>query len=158
MCAPEHFAVEYVINPWMQAGGTVDVELAVKQWTRLREVLAELGHRVHVLDPEPGLPDMVFAANGAFSVGGTVYSARFRYSQREGEALRHRDWYRHDPGWRYVEAAEVNEGEGDFAYVPGARGTLPDTAEVHRPGGGTAAGLVKKAGGSVKCCIAELRR
>ena len=89
MCAPEHFAVEYVINPWMQAGGTVDVELAVKQWTRLREVLAELGHRVHVLDPEPG---------------------------------------------------------------------LPDTAEVHRPGGGTAAGLVKKAGGSVKCCIAELRR
>ena len=28
--------------------------------------------------PEPGLPDMVYAANGAFSVDGVVYGARFQ--------------------------------------------------------------------------------
>ncbi|HET6694127.1 MAG TPA: hypothetical protein VFG97_07460, partial [Pedococcus sp.] len=46
--------------------------LAGKQWRLLREALAGLGHTVHALDPEPGLPDMVFAANGAFSVDGVV--------------------------------------------------------------------------------------
>ena len=56
--------------------------------------LIELGHRVHVLDAQPGLPDMVFAANGAFSVDGTVYGARFKYPQRLAEAAAHREFYR----------------------------------------------------------------
>ena len=68
-------------------------ELAVKQWERLRETLVGLGHTVHLLTPEPGLPDMVFAANGAFVVDGTVYGARFRYSQRTAEAAAHRAFY-----------------------------------------------------------------
>ena len=59
MCAPEFFTVGYAINPWMDPCATVDVELAVKQWTLLRETLVGLGHTVHVLPPQPGLPDMV---------------------------------------------------------------------------------------------------
>src|SRR5258706_8499384 len=123
LCPPEYFAVEYVINPWMDVAGTVDTELAVKQWELLREALVELGHRVHVLTARPGLPDMVFAANGAFSVDGTVYGARFKYPQRLPEAAAHRAFYEVEAamgaGWRYVPAAHTNEGEGDFAYVPG---------------------------------------
>src|SRR5918997_5683685 len=124
MCPPEHFAVEYAINPWMQPGTSVDVELAVKQWTRLRETLVGLGHTVHVLPPEPGLPDMVYAANGAFSVHGVVYGARFRYPQRSAEADHHRAFYETVGGWRYVAPSAVNEGEGDFAYLPGRLGGL----------------------------------
>jgi N-dimethylarginine dimethylaminohydrolase len=119
LCPPEHFAVEYVINPWMDATAPVDADLAVKQWELLRETLVELGHRVHVLAATPGLPDMVFAANGAFSVDGTVYGARFKYSQRLAEAATHRDFYLAG-GWRFVAPTQTNEGEGDFAYVPGA--------------------------------------
>jgi N-dimethylarginine dimethylaminohydrolase len=124
MCPPEHFAVEYAINPWMDPGVAVDVELAVKQWTRLRETLLGLGHAVHVLPPEAGLPDMVYAANGAFGVDGTVYGARFRYPQRAPEADRHRSFYDGDGDWRYVASTATNEGEGDFAYVPGVLGGL----------------------------------
>lgn len=121
MCAPEHFAVEYAINPWMNAGTPVDAGLAGKQWESLRETLVGLGHTVHLLSPVRGLPDLVFAANGAFSVDGVVYGARFRYAQRVAEAAVHREFYR---TWRYVSARETNEGEGDFAYLPGAYGGL----------------------------------
>jgi N-dimethylarginine dimethylaminohydrolase len=121
MCPPEHFAVEYAINPWMDVSAPVDAELALKQWQQLREMLVGLGHTVHVLDPEPGLPDMVYAANGAFVVDGTAYGARFKHPQRTGEAVAHRAFYESN-GWRFVAPTQTNEGEGDFTYLPDALG------------------------------------
>ncbi|MFC5925686.1 dimethylargininase [Micromonospora vulcania] len=123
MCSPEHFAVEYAINPWMDVATPVDRELAVKQWDRLRETLVGLGHEVHLLTPEPGLPDMVYAANGALMVDGSVYGARFKHEQRAAEAAAHRAFYE-SQGWRFIAPSETNEGEGDFAYVPEAHGGL----------------------------------
>ncbi|MEU3456639.1 dimethylargininase [Micromonospora sp. NPDC006766] len=123
MCSPDHFTVEYAINPWMDVTAPVDAELAVKQWDRLRETLVGLGHEVHLLAPEQGLPDMVFAANGAFVVDGTVYGAQFKYEQRTAEAAAHRAFYERN-GWRFVAPSETNEGEGDFAYLPDAHGGL----------------------------------
>jgi arginine dihydrolase len=119
MSPPEHFTVAYQINPWMRLDQPVDRELAIKQWDGLRTALLDLGHQVHVLPPVEGLPDMVFAANGAFSVDGVVYGARFKYAQRAAEAEAHRAFYEADPSWRFVAPTQVNEGEGDFAYVPG---------------------------------------
>ncbi|MER5332692.1 dimethylargininase [Micromonospora sp. NPDC002717] len=123
MCSPEHFTVEYAINPWMDVSTPVDPELAVKQWDRLRETLVGLGHEVHLLTPERGLPDMVFAANGAFVVDGTVYGAQFKHEQRAAEAAAHRAFYE-SQGWRFIAPSETNEGEGDFAYLPEAHGGL----------------------------------
>ncbi|WP_093621431.1 dimethylargininase [Actinoplanes philippinensis] len=124
MCPPEHFTVEYAINPWMDTTVAVDSGLALKQWEQLRTTLVNLGHVVHVLDPEPGLPDMVYSANGAFSVDGTVYGARFKYPQRSAEALAHQAFYLAAESWRFVAPEQVNEGEGDFAYLPGAYGGI----------------------------------
>ena len=121
LCSPEHFAVEYAINPWMDVTAPVDAELAVKQWDRLRETLVNLGHEVHLLTPEAGLPDMVYAANGAFVVDGTVYGAQFKHEQRTAEAAAHRAFYE-SQGWRFIAPSETNEGEGDFAYLPEAHG------------------------------------
>jgi arginine dihydrolase len=118
MSPPEYFTVMYSINTWMDPAVPVDTRLAIEQWELLRATLVRLGHEVHVLAPLPGLPDQVFAANGGFSVDGTVYGARFRYPQRSAEADAHRAFYE-GGGWRYVPASEVNEGEGDFAYLPG---------------------------------------
>ncbi|WP_406077876.1 dimethylargininase [Micromonospora sp. NBC_00858] len=123
LCSPEHFAVEYAINPWMDVTTPVDRELAVKQWDRLRETLVALGHEVHLLAPERGLPDMVYAANGAFMVDGSVYGARFKHEQRAAEAAAHRAFHE-SQGWRFIAPSETNEGEGDFAYVPEAHGGL----------------------------------
>jgi N-dimethylarginine dimethylaminohydrolase len=121
MCPPEYFAVQYAINPWMDTSTPVDAELALKQWTELREALVRLGHTVHVLEPRPGLPDMVYAANGAFTVDGVGYGARFRYAQRTPEAAAYQSWLE-AAGWRFVAPAKTNEGEGDFAYLPAAHG------------------------------------
>jgi N-dimethylarginine dimethylaminohydrolase len=123
MCPPEHFAVEYAINPWMDTTVAVDAAVALKQWWLLHDTLTGLGHAVHVLDPQPGLPDMVYAANGAFSVDGRVYGARFKYPQRSAEALAHQGFYRSGQ-WIFADPMHVNEGEGDFAYLSGAYGGL----------------------------------
>jgi N-dimethylarginine dimethylaminohydrolase len=116
MSPPEHFEVTYAINAWMDPAGPVDRELAVKQWQRLRETLVELGHTVYTLDPAPGLPDLVYTANGGFVLDGIAYGARFRHWQRAPEAALHRRWYeRH--GARFVAPTEVNEGEGDLVWT-----------------------------------------
>lgn len=124
MCPPEKFAVEYVINPWMNTETPVDTDLAVKEWSRLVEVTRELGHDVHLLTPQTGLVDMVYAANGAFSVDGVVYGAKFKYPQRSAEAQFHQAFYDALPDWRWVSAEQTNEGEGDFTFVPDAHGGL----------------------------------
>lgn len=125
MCPPEHYVIEYAINPWMDAGTPVDSQLALKQWDGLRNTLVDMGHTVHVVDALAGLPDMVFAANGAFSVDGVVYGARFRYAQRTAEAAAHRAFYEaRAEEWRFVAPRETNEGDGDFAYLPKAYGGL----------------------------------
>lgn len=117
MCPPRYFAVEYAINPWMEPGLPVDRARAFAQWDVLRRTYLELGHRVDLLDPVPGLPDMVYAANGATVVGGVVLGARFRHPQRAGEAAAHAAWFRRAGFRRVVEPAFVNEGEGDLLVV-----------------------------------------
>jgi N-dimethylarginine dimethylaminohydrolase len=109
----------------MDPASPVDGDLARRQWEELRQTLVGLGHDVATLDPLPGLPDMVFAANGAFSVDGLVYGAQFRYPQRSAEAAAHRAFYEADPAtWKFVTPTQINEGEGDFAYLPGVDGGL----------------------------------
>src|SRR3954452_8452471 len=93
MCPPTYFDVQYAINPWMRTDVPVDRRRAMAQWERLRAIYESLGHRGRLLDPEPGLPDMVFAANGATVVGGAVLGARFRHAERAAEAAAHRRWF-----------------------------------------------------------------
>ena len=117
MCPPEYFAVTYAINPWMRPDQPTDAGLAMRQWARLRQVYLDLGHDVRTIEPVPGLPDMVFAANGATMVGGTVLGVRFAHPERAGEAGAYLQWFR-DHGYEDVRAAGVvNEGEGDILYT-----------------------------------------
>jgi N-dimethylarginine dimethylaminohydrolase len=114
MCRPTYFDVVYSINPWMDPKKPVDTQLAITQWEELREVYLSLGHTVETIDPLPGLPDMVFAANGATVVDGRALVARFHNAERADEAAAHHDWLR-DRGFRYLRRAGfVNEGEGDY--------------------------------------------
>ena len=117
MCPPEHFAVEYAINPWMNPDKPVSVRLAMQQWERLREVFASLGHTVHKITPEPGLPDMVFAANGGTVIGGRVLESRFKYPQRQPEAAAYLSWFRQHGYEQIRETAVLNEGEGDIVFA-----------------------------------------
>ncbi len=117
MCPPAHFTVEYVINPWMNPGVPVDADRAMSQWQGLHAVFAGLGHTVRFIDPEPGLPDMVFAANGGTVIGGKVLGARFRYPQRAAEGSAYLDWFRRSGYQTVREPRSVNEGEGDIVFA-----------------------------------------
>ncbi len=121
MCPPRHFDVVYSINPWMDIRTPVDAELAVAQWSTLVETYRSLGHRVDLLEPVPGLPDMVFAANGATVVDGRVLGASFANPQRVGEAAHHLAWHTEhatELNWADVVVPQhVNEAEGDFAVA-----------------------------------------
>jgi N-dimethylarginine dimethylaminohydrolase len=114
MCPPEHFAVTYAINPWMRPDTPVDPALAMRQWETLRQTYESLGHTVQIIDPVPGLPDMVFAANGATVIDSTVLGVRFRYPERAAEADAYLAWFRSHGYTAVHEAKLVNEGEGDI--------------------------------------------
>jgi len=117
MCPPEYFAVTYAINPWMEPDKPTDAANAMRQWARLRQVYLDLGHDVRTIEPEAGLPDMVFAANGATVIGGKVLGARFCYPQRAREAEAYADWFCAS-GYTEVRTPEhVNEGEGDILFA-----------------------------------------
>ena len=113
MCPPAYFGVTYAINPWMRPGSPVDTALAMRQWETLAQAHASLGHSVSVIDPLPGLPDMVFAANGATVIDGTALGVRFRYPQRAPEAGAYLSWFA-GHGWTVHAPVHVNEGEGDI--------------------------------------------
>ena len=118
MCRPEHFGVEYEINPWMHVEQEVDRPKAETQWQALYRAYLDLGQDVQLVDQVAGLPDMVFAANAALVRNGTAVLARFRHPERQGE----------EPYWRdalagrglKVEAVSPGisfEGAGDALFV-----------------------------------------
>ena len=119
MCEPRYFAVEYAINPWMDPTQPVDRDLAVRQWRSLAETYRDLGHQVAEIEPVEGLPDMVFAANGATVAHGRVYGARFKYAERAEEGRAYLDWFKAAGYAETRDATYVNEGEGDLLVAGG---------------------------------------
>lgn len=115
MCRPTHFDVTYSINPWMNPDQPTSGDRGLAQWKRLHDLFADLGHRIDLIEPVPGLPDMVYAANGGFTLDGKALVSRFRHAERAGEARFYGDWFRRQ-GWlrEVLDPAFVNEGEGDF--------------------------------------------
>jgi len=124
MCAPEHFAVSYAINPWMdpQSWAREDRAHAAasrQEWLGLHRCLTQLGAAIELVPPAPGVPDLVFTANAAVVLDRTALLARFRHPERQCEerhfeaafrALQARgiiDTVRHLP------AGLVLEGAGD---------------------------------------------
>jgi N-dimethylarginine dimethylaminohydrolase len=116
MTPPRFFAVDYAINPWMDTTNPVDRDVAIAQWRHLHDVYRQLGHNVDLVEPVPGLPDMVYAANGGLILDGTAVVARFKYPQRQHESEAYAEWLR-SHGYRPVQTRHVNEGQGDLLPV-----------------------------------------
>jgi len=93
MCAPSYFGVDYVINPWMEHQiGQTDPVLAKKQWNDLYRHLVH-SVSIELMQPQAGLPDMVFTANAGLVIGQTVVVSRFRTLERRPEEEFFRDWF-----------------------------------------------------------------
>jgi len=93
MCPPDHYDVDYVINPWME--GNVHKssrERAVSQWQGLHHILKEYAI-VDLVQPQKGWPDMVFTANAGLVLGNQVVLSRFFHKERQGEEPHFKAWF-----------------------------------------------------------------
>jgi len=90
MCRPDHFGVDYAINPWMDPQGWAReskslVDASQREWAAFHRALVGLGAVVELVPPVPRLPDLVFTANAAVVLDRQVLLARFRHPERRGE-------------------------------------------------------------------------
>jgi lysine-ketoglutarate reductase/saccharopine dehydrogenase-like protein (TIGR00300 family) len=93
MCPPHHYDVDYVINPWMEGNiHRSSKDLAETQWHQLSEVLKKYA-TIETIEPQPGWPDMVFAANAGLVLGDTVVLSRFVHPERQGEEPYFQQWF-----------------------------------------------------------------
>jgi hypothetical protein len=94
MCRPDHFAVSYAINPWMEPSNWARDKrahfTAMREWCFLYDTLLQLGTRVELVAPAAGLPDLVFTANAGVVLDRQVLLARFRHPERQREEPHYR--------------------------------------------------------------------
>ncbi len=117
LCPPDHYAIQYEINPWMDRSRGADPELARAQWQGLRDKLLELGFHVELIDPQPGLPDMVFTANAGLVAGRQFIASNFRFQERRGEEPHFQQWFAgHGYEVIHLPPELFFEGEGDALF------------------------------------------
>lgn len=124
MCAPHHFGVDYIINPWMENQvGRTETARARDQWTALARHLAGCAN-LSFVGPESGLPDMVFTANAGLALDDVVVVSRFHARERRAEEPLFRDWFQAQ-GFDIAPWPEdvPFEGAGD-ALLDRARGVI----------------------------------
>jgi len=117
MCPPDYFGIEYEINPWMNMQQGTNPQPARRQWQRLYQTLCDLGAAIDLLEPIPGLPDLVFTANAGLVFHDMFLPARFRFGVRQGESPHFEKWAR-DRGLTLVPLPESMsfEGAGDALF------------------------------------------
>lgn len=117
MCRPDYFTVDYVINPWMAGhDGSLDLALAKQQWENLRDTIAELAE-ITEIEPQPGLPDLVFTANAGAVYGKKAIASHFMPQERRREEAHYKKWFR-DNGFELLDLDEKIgfEGAGDCLF------------------------------------------
>ncbi len=93
MCAPDHYDVDYVINPWMEGNiHKSSRDRAVEQWQKLHHILKQHAI-VDLVTPQIGWPDMVFTANAGLVLGKNVVLSRFLHKERQGEEPFFQNWF-----------------------------------------------------------------
>jgi N-dimethylarginine dimethylaminohydrolase len=117
LCPPEHYGIEYEINPWMDRKRGANRSLALAQWQELRGTLESLGGELEFIEPRPALPDMVFTANAGLVVGKKFIRSNFRYSERRGETPFYEKWsVEHQFEIIRLPEELLFEGEGDALF------------------------------------------
>jgi N-dimethylarginine dimethylaminohydrolase len=117
MCPPDHYGIEYEINPWMSRSRGADVPRAHRQWHALADCLRRLGAAIELLTPIPGLPDLVFTANAGLVHRDRFFSSRFRHEVRARESPHFDRWFAaHGFSVEHLPVGTYFEGAGDALF------------------------------------------
>jgi N-dimethylarginine dimethylaminohydrolase len=114
MCAPDHFDVAYVINPWMEGNiARCRSDVAERQWNQLMRLIARVAD-VECIAPSAGVPDMVFTANAGLVLGDRFVLSHFRHPERQREEPHFAKWFAAE-GFRMLTLPSdmTFEGAGD---------------------------------------------
>jgi N-dimethylarginine dimethylaminohydrolase len=102
MVRPDHFRIDYAINPYMDLAAQPDRRRAMAQWVGLVSTIEGLGATVEVVSQRADAPDMVYAMNlglgvvrvdGSGPVKGHVVMSHMRYAERRMETLSAQPWF-----------------------------------------------------------------
>src|SRR5262245_26801046 len=117
MCPPDHYGIEYEINPWMKRSLASVRDVAWRQWRTLRDTLRDLGATIEEMQAQQGLPDLVFTANAGLMYRQRFFSSRFLHDVRARESPYFDAWFQqrafqvlHLPDGMY------HEGAGDALF------------------------------------------
>ncbi len=121
MCPPTYYEIPAVENPHMDIDEQPDKPKAWLQWTAIANLYQSLGVSVYQIEPQEGMWDLVFTANGAWGRGGRFVLSNFRMPIRRPEKPHYRRWLKR-LGFEVFELPEsiCFEGQGDVI-------TLKDT-------------------------------
>ena len=100
--APDHFRVDYAINPFMDVHHQPQAGRARSQWEHMVGALRGAGAEVEVLPGRPDAPDMVYAMNLGLALSSTdsdghvrpaAVMSHMRYPQRRMEVRSAQPWF-----------------------------------------------------------------
>jgi N-dimethylarginine dimethylaminohydrolase len=97
MVAPEHFRVDYAINPFMDPADQPDPVATRDQWDAIVAAIGDAGGSVEVLPQRPDAPDMVYAMNLGLPLlgasGPVAVLSHMRYPERRMETGTAAAWF-----------------------------------------------------------------
>lgn len=116
MCPPDHYDIEYEINPWMHTDNDVIPAQAMEEYSAIKKNFLKLGVEIHEIKQVKGLPDMVYTANCGEVVGNTFIVAAFKYKERQGESAVFQEYFEREFGFttRTMPNGVFFEGQGDL--------------------------------------------
>ncbi|MCW2849158.1 MAG: amidinotransferase [Marmoricola sp.] len=96
MVEPDHFRVDYSINPFMHLDDQPDPLRTRSEWLAIIAAIEAAGGSVRVLPQLPEAPDMVYAMNLGLALAGDspqVVLSHMRYAQRRMETPAADQWF-----------------------------------------------------------------
>ncbi len=122
MCRPTFFNVtrRSKTNRMMNPENPPDRNLAMRQWTTLRDSYKRLGLNVHIVEGQPRLEDMTFIANAGLSVREYFILSNFLEEGRRGEKTFNREYFNTLYGASNVLSLSneaIFEGQGDALFI-----------------------------------------
>jgi N-dimethylarginine dimethylaminohydrolase len=97
MVRPDHFRIDYAINPYMDLDDQPDPRRAMAQWVDLVSTIERLGGTVEVVPQRADAPDMVYAMNLGLGLvrpqGAHVVMSHMRYAERRMETRSAQPWF-----------------------------------------------------------------
>lgn len=115
LCPPAYYDIEYEINPWMDLNNKVDHDKVNEEYLKLKQIYSELNIEILEIQPEKGLPDMVYAANFGSIADNVFIKSNFKFEERKKEASLAKNYFQ-KLGLHIEELPEgiIWEGQGDL--------------------------------------------